>query len=217
MLSKEENALLDSLINETINPNQIVNTPYYPNTNVMMGGGQKPNLVEWQLDFKNELVDIERLLRSDIKVYDEKLGRDVWKRNPNKAFVVFNDQGVNDILREIRMFLNKNTVLSNYKDEEIRLRIRQFGHELRGLIYNNYEEYGLDNEYKINNYPIMTITILQMVESAYRRAMNGEERRDLNSFRTVNQTEGVNQPNGMYPMMPIQTQKKGIFSKLLGR
>jgi len=164
---------------------QSYSQPYSP---AMFGGQNKQNLVEWQLDFRAELEDIERLLRGDITQTDND-GNDKWVRNPDKDFVVFNDLGVNDIIREIRMFLNKNKVLSHYKFDEIKPRIRMFGHEMRSLIYNNAERYGLDNDYKINNYPMIVITIISMVEDAYRRAINGEERKGLNEARTVIQND----------------------------
>jgi len=108
------------------------------------------------------------------------------------------------------MYLNKNTILSNYNIEEIKIRTRMLGHELRALIFNNYERYGIDNDYKENNYSIMVITILAMVESAYRRALNGEASRDVNQSRIVQQTDS---PQNPYPIMqtfnmPNQNQKK---------
>lgn len=164
--------------------------PYSP---AMFAGQQKQNLVEWQLDFRTELMDIERLLRSDVLIRD-KDGNEIWIKNPNHNFVLFNELGVSDITREIRMFLNKNKVLSNYKLDEIKPRVKMLGHELRVLIYNNQEMYGMDNEYKRNNFSIVVLTLMSMIEDCYRRALNGEERRDLNQARIVNQSE---------PMMPI--------------
>lgn len=178
----------------------------------MFGSPNKQNLVEWQLDFKPELEDIEHLLRNDVIIRDSKCNEH-FERNPDKAFILFNDHGVNDIIREIRMFLNKNTVLSNYRQEQLALRIKMLGHELRALIYNNYELYGMDNDYKQNNYSIIVITVLSMVESAYRRAINGEERRDLNSARMVNQTDNPNPVYNNTYNMP-QQQKKGFIAKL---
>jgi hypothetical protein len=168
----------------------------YPYATTMFGTQQKPNLVEWQLDFKAELTDIERLLKCDIMIRDQE-GNELWITNPDSNKVVFNTTGVNDIMREIRMFLNKNKVLSNYSVDEIKPRIRMIGHELRMLIYNNYEEYGIDNTYKMNNYPIVIITLLSMIEDSYRRAINGEERKDLNQARVVNQNEPLMQQMGM--------------------
>ena len=165
-----------------------------PYSAAMFGGQVKQNLVEWQLDFKPELEDIERLLRCDIIVRD-KNNNEVWITNPDPNFILFNTIGVNDIIREIRMFLNKNKVLSNYSITEIKPRIRMLGHELRVLIYNNYEKYGMDNDYKQNNYSMVVFTIMCMVEDSYRRAINGGERRDLNSARMVTQQDSVQPAN----------------------
>lgn len=188
-----------------------INVPY---ASAMFENTPKQNLVEWQLDFKYELEDIERLLRSDVLTRDRD-GNEVWIRNSNPDNIVFNDLGVSDIIREIRMFLNKNKVLSNYALDEIKPRIKTVGHEIRMLIYNNYEMYGIDNEYKMNNYSMIVLTILSMIEDAYRRALNGEERRDLNQARVVNQTEplmGGNQMGG-YPMMGFAQPKKKSLLK----
>lgn len=185
------------------------NSMYAP---AMYGQVQKQNLVEWQLDFKAELEDIERLLRSDILVRD-KDGNEVWIRNPNKERIMFNELGVNDMIRQIRMFLNKNKVLSNYGIDEIKPRIRMIAHELRILIYNNYEAYGIDNEYKMNNYSMIVLTIMSMIEDAYRRAINGEERRGLNETRIVNQNDSL-MPQ-MYPYPNLNSNSnKGILGKL---
>lgn len=188
----------------------------YPSTinpAAMIGGAQKQNLVEWQLDFKTELRDIGRLLRCDVIVKDQR-GNESWQPNPDQKLVVFNSIGATDITREIIMFLNKNTVLSNYKADQISERVRQFGHELRMLIYNNYEMYGIDNEYKMHNYPIIVITVLAMVESAYRRALNGEERRDLNSARVVNQNDPMGQAGYPYGLQAPQKRVSGIAKVL---
>lgn len=196
--SEETEQVIEAYENEIAAQQQMMqqsnSTPY---SSTMFGGQQKQNLVEWQLDFKSELEDIERLLRCDILMRDKE-GNEVWVQNPNKEEVFLNDLGVNAALRHIRMFLNKNKVLSNYGVDEIQPRLKMFSHELRVLIYNNYEAYGMDNEYKQNNYSMIVLTISAMIEDSYRRALNGEERRDLNSARIVNQNES----NGGQQMMP---------------
>lgn len=181
-----------------------------PYANQVFSGQNKQNLVEWQLDFKAELDDIARLLRCDVILKDRD-GNDYWSPNPDKSRIIFNDIGVNDILREIRMFLNKNKVLSNYGAEEIKPRIRMIGHEIRALIYNNYEHYGMDNEYKMNNYSMVVLTILSMIEDSYRRAINGMERKDLNSARIVNQSEPIMQQMPYGSLLAQSSPKKSIF------
>lgn len=159
-----------------------VTSAYYAN---QMFGQQKQNIVEWELDFSSEFEDIIHLLRNDVYDYDKQ----EWKANPNKELVTMNDVGVNDILKHIKLFLNRNKVLSNYSLEEIEARVKMIKHELRGLIYENYEVYGMDNDYKMNNYSMNVHAIGNMIEDAYRRAMNGEAHKGLNEQRILNQTE----------------------------
>lgn len=179
----------------------------------MFGTSNKHNLVEWELDFRPELADIEHLLRCDILSRD-KDGNEIWERNPDPNMVVFNNQGVNDIMRIVRMFLNKNTVLSYYREEDIRVRVTIFAHLIRALIYNNYEAYGMDNPYKMNNYKMMTMTIVAMIESAYRRALNGEGHKGLADARVVQQSENINRESPHINVYGAPPQKKGILSRL---
>ncbi len=156
--------------------------------------GGKQNLVEWELDFKPELEDIARSLRCDVLVMDKE-GNQYWERNPNPERIFLNDLGVNDVLRKIILLVNKGKVLSNYTIEEIKERVRQIGHELRALIYNNYEAYGIDNDYKMNNYPSIVMDILDIIESAYRRALGGNTHKGLNEQRIVTQNDNLNLNN----------------------
>jgi len=162
------------------------------------GGQGKQNLVEWELDFKPELEDISHCLRCDIVVIDNE-GNQYWKQNPDKSKVFLNELGVNDVLRTIIILVNKNKVLSNYTIDEIKQRVQMIGHELRCLIYNNYEQYGIDNEYKMNNFSSTVLNVLDIVESAYRRAMSGETHKGLNEQRLVTQSESVGQQQQYLP------------------
>lgn len=185
-------------------------TPY---SNAMFSGQPKQNLVEWQLDFSKELIDIERLLRSSILKRDND-GNESWVDNPDPSKRLFNEIGVQDLLRFIFILVNKNKVLSNYNPEEIRVRVLLIKNELRTEIYNNYEIYGMDNDYKMNNYSMVVHTIGSLIEDAYRRAMNGEERKDLNQARVVQQNEPMMPQNlNFYPQ--IQQQKSRGISKIL--
>ncbi len=169
------------------------------------GQGDKQNLVEWELDFKPELDDIGRSLRCDQLVIDDR-GNQHWIRNPDPGKIFLNELGVNDVLRKIILLVNKNKVLSNYTAEEIKQRVRQIGHEIRALIYNNYEAYGIDNEYKMNNYSGIVMDILDIIEGAYRRAMKGETHKGLAEQRLVTQNDSIN--TGNQQMMPQQRPSK---------
>jgi len=166
------------------------------------GNQGKQNLVEWELDFKPELDDIARSLRCDVLKIDDQ-GNQYWIRNPNPERIFLNELGVNDVLRKIILLVNKNKVLSNYTIDEIRARVQQIGHEIRALIYNNYEAYGIDNDYKMNNYPSIVMDILDIVEGSYRRALSGETHKGLNEQRLVTQSDSIN----VRPQMQQQQNK----------
>jgi hypothetical protein len=158
------------------------------------GSQGKQNLIEWELDFKPELEDIGHSLRCDVIIIDKE-GNQYWSTNPNQERIILNEIGVNDVLRKVIILVNKNKVLSNYTIEEISKRVQMIGHEIRALIYNNYEAYGIDNEYKMNNFGSMVLDILDIVESAYRRALAGETHKGLNEQRIVSQSEPLGNSN----------------------
>lgn len=183
----------------------------YQYSSSMFGNQQKQNLVEWELDFSQELVDIERLLRCDVLLRD-KDGNVDWIPNPDSKRIFMNDLGVNDVLRKIRLLVNKNKVLSYYSIDEITIRVRTIQHELRVLIYNNYEQYGIDNEYKMNNYSSSVLAIGSIIEDAYRRALNGETHKGLADQRLVTQNEPLNNPNNINNMyFPQQQKQRSLF------
>jgi hypothetical protein len=185
-----------------------------PYSAAMFSQGNKQNLVEWQLDFSSDMGNIERSLRNDVIARDPD-GNEYWIKNPDASKILLNDLGVSDVIKKILLLINKNKVLSNYSAEQIRLRVRMISHEIRTLIYNNYEAYGMDNEYKVNNYSSLVLDLNDMIESAYLRALNGEERRDLNQARVVNQNEPMmsSQPN--INVYAGQNQRKGVVSRMM--
>lgn len=186
--------------------------PYAP---AMFSNQNKQNLVELELDFKPELEAIERLLRCDVIKRDEN-GNEYWAANEDHTKVFFNELGVQDFIRNLIIIVNKHKVLANYTIDEINDRVKQIKHEIRMLIYNNYEQYGLDNEYKMNNYSMIVLSVGSVIEDAYRRALNGETHKGLSEQRLVTQTESTSQPQQQSPVnIYMQQQKKGIISKLM--
>ena len=209
-MNKEEEALLKAYEQELTKAQQHKgNDNQY--ANLMMGNTQKQNLIEWELDFKPELEDIERLLRADILVRDKDGER--WQENPDKSKVFFNDLGVADMIRNIMILVNKNKALSNYDYSEINARVKQIKHELRVLIYNNYETYGMDNDYKMNNYSMIVLSIGSIIEDVYRRAMNGETHKGLAEQRLVSQTEPLGN-QGLYNMPQLSSSKKKWYNPM---
>jgi len=171
---------------------------------------QKQNLIEKELDFSPQLEAIERLLRCDVLEVDEN-GNQFWTTNKNIDEVFLNRKGVSDVMRFITTIINPYKVLANYNLEEINQRVRQFKHEIRMMIYNNYALYGMDSEYKWNYYPMAVLSIGSVIEDTYRRALNGEAHRGITEQRVVTQSEALNNNPYSPQNMPSQ-QKRNLFN-----
>jgi hypothetical protein len=156
------------------------------------------NLIKWQLDIKEELVRIEHLLRKHVPKIDEE--GNTYYADALEENQLFNEQGVNEIMNLLAWYLNKNIILSNFSEEDIKLRCKQFHQVLTDFIFNNYERFGLTDKHKIKHYPMVVMNITNTVESAYNRALNGGERESLRTARTVQQTEPIMNPYGTQGM-----------------
>jgi len=152
--------------------------------------GQENNLIVWQLELDNILERIEHLLRGNIIKEDGQGGINITKPEDTNL-IVLNDFGVQLIMNFISFYLNRNTILSNYKEERIYEILHDLGYELGDLVYINYEQMGMDTVEKRSRYPILVMNILHMIESSYNRALSGEERDSLRKARIVNQSESL--------------------------
>jgi len=172
----------------------------------MFSQGNPPdeNLIRWQLDIKEELRRIERLLREQIPGFD-KDGNEIWLDIPIEERT-FSEYGINKMMGILNWYLTKNLLLSNYDPKEIELRVYQIGHILNNYIYNNYEDLGLDNLSKRKNYPLVLLNLVNSIEAAYKRAMFGEERRLTKESRIVTQNEQI----GMNNRVNLPGQQRGF-------
>ena len=125
-----------------------------PMDEMMMSGGGNPdlsayaynsisnqpqdNLVVFQLELDNILDRIEHLLKGDVLVADED-GNLNYTSPKDKGLVILNAYGVQLIINLISFYLNRNTILSNYKEERIYEILYDLGNEIADLIYINYE------------------------------------------------------------------------------
>lgn len=120
--------------------------------------------------------------------------------------IVMNDYGVQMIMALLSSYLNRNTILSNYKAERIYEILFVLGDELSDMIFCNYEKMGMDTQWKKSRYTFIVMNILHMVESAYFRALEGNELESLRSARVVTQ----NQPLGQQQQPSIPQRKRGF-------
>lgn len=165
------------------------------------------NLIRWQLNIEEELERIEHLLRKHVPKYDEKTKK-VFFVPPPEEEQLFNETGINEILNLLHWYLNKNILLSNFKEEDIKMRCFQFHNYLTDFIFNNYQRFGLNTSEKIKHYPMVVMNLTNTIEASYNRALNGGERTSLRTARSVVQSEplgyGGMQMGGMYPGMNQQ-------------
>lgn len=161
------------------------------------------NLVKWQLELDNILERIEHILKGDRPTF--KNGVEIWEECKDPRRRLFNDRGVDEIMGILTMHINRNTILSNYAEEDINRTVFDLGERLNDLIFMRYDDFGLDTPEKRKNYPMIVMNIVDMVRSTYLRALNGGERESLRTARQLIQQENLS------GMMPIQT-KKSIFS-----
>lgn len=172
----------------------------------MYGGIQDSNLIVFQLELDNILERIEHLLKGDVIREDEE-GNVVYSVPEDDSLIVLNDYGVQLIMNIISFYLNRNTILSNYKIERIYEILFDLGNELADLVYINYEKMGLNTVEKRSRSPVLIMNILHITESAYNRALSGEERDSLRSARVVTQTQPLG-GGGVQPSQQVVQRKR---------
>jgi len=179
-------------------------------SNSMFSAKVNENLIQWQLELDSILERVEHMLRGDrIKFKD---GQMIWIPPVSDNEKRLNDYGVGEIMRILSMYLNRNTILSNYDEDTINWKVLDFGKEITDLFFMKYEELGLNTLEKRKLYPMIVREIVDVVHSSYLRALHGGERLSLREARQVSQQEqimpGININTGQ-PMRP-----KGILNPM---
>lgn len=151
---------------------------------------QNHNIIEYQLEFDDIISHIEHLIRGHI-VRRKEDGTEYWYEPKEDEQKLFNDYGTGIIMGVVRSYLNRNTILSNYEEDIINLKTYDIGIELTDIVYCQYEKMGLDCKEKKERYNLIIREIVDMINSAYLRAMNGGERTNIKSARMIMQQEGI--------------------------
>lgn len=98
-------------------------------------------MMEYQLDLDKELDRIYHLLSGHV-VSTDPITRNVrWEEPEDDRLKIFSDYGVKQIMNIISFYINRNTLLSNYDEETIYWKVKDFGIELHDLIFNRYEAF----------------------------------------------------------------------------
>ncbi len=175
-------------------------------TSSMYGGQQQENLIVFQLELDNIMERIEHLLKGDILREDAE-GNLTYTVPKDTTLIVLNDYGVQLIMNVISFYLNRNTILSNYKDDRIFEILYDLGFELADLVYINYEKMGLDTVEKRSRSSVLIMNILHMIESTYNRSLGGEERESLRTARVVTQSQPLG-GGGIQMQQPMMEKKR---------
>jgi len=210
-LQEQENPLLDNYNTQ----NQLVSDPRMNASNSMFNSPENPNMIIWQLELDNILERMEHILRGDKIKFDN--GHLIWvspKTDEDKKRLILNDYGVSEIMRILANYLNRNTILSNYKESDINDIVYDIGCEINDLLYMKYETMGMDTFEKRKNYPMLVKDIVNTIRNAYMRALMGGERTSLREARQVMQQDNIT-PNGMGVNINVPTgRERGILNPL---
>jgi len=173
------------------------------------------DIIKWQLELNDILERAEHVLRGDIVTFKE--GQLIWDKNPNPESNALNNFGVHLIMKVLANYINRNTILSDYTNEEINYKVYDFGREINNLVFMKYEEMGMDSEEKRKEYPMLVREVIDIVHSAYKRALMGGERRSLREMISVSQSHqtmgGVGQGVTVNAMGQQQAQR-GILNPM---
>lgn len=110
-------------------------------SNTLLGPrkSNQEDLIRWQLNLKEDMEYIYHLLKGDVIEEDEHGNIDYvpCKDNDLKPF---NEFGVQVIMNRLAFYLNRNTLLSDYDEETIKLKVFDFGNEISDLILCRYKD-----------------------------------------------------------------------------
>jgi len=184
--------------------------PRARSSNTLVASGYNDNLIQWQLELDTILERIEHMLRGDKPTWES--GSVVWKPPIDDKEKILNDFGVAEIMRVLSNYVNRNTILSNYKEEVINEKMFDLGNELADLFFLKYEAMGLNSLEKRKLYPIICRELVDVVHSSYLRALHGGERESLREARQVTQTDNA-MGNTIINTQP-QMRTRGILNPM---
>lgn len=148
------------------------------------------------VDSRGEEIDINE---SDSKIVVERIKKIEKLEESGYEYITItdedrkplNDYGVSEIMRILSMYVTKETFLSYYDEDRINEIMGDLGKEMAQFFYCNYEKMGMDTKYKESKFKLMVVNILHLIESCYRRALNGNEQEGLRTRAIVTQTGPV--------------------------
>lgn len=162
--------------------------PKMPTTSIEYDDEEKDDLIRFQLDLSTTKSDISHWLNGDIP-NGEKKGKTIWKINKNKDYRNLNEFGIREVMRILNIYLTKDVIMSNLKEEKINEICEQIGYELNDLFFTKYDQIGLFDDNRKKNYSSIIIPLLHIIYITLMRAKDGKERQSVTENKVVNQAE----------------------------
>lgn len=100
---------------------------------------QDGGMVMQQLDVSDILNNMYYLLKGSVLKRNEQTGQMEWTAPESNDMIILSDHGVNYVLGAVQWYVNKNTLLSNYEDEQILTKMEDFATTLTDNIFMDYE------------------------------------------------------------------------------
>ena len=177
------------------------------------GARASDDIARWQLELNDILEKAEHMLKGDIVVFED--GQLIWKDNPNPEKNTLNKNGVQICMKFLSLYVNRNTILADYTDEEIRYKVLDFGKRFNDLIFLKYDEMGMDTEEKRKEYASLVGAMADVVHSAYSRAKDGMERESYRKMISVSQaSNGMQGLNPNVSTMPAAPRTRGMLNPM---
>lgn len=176
---------------------------------------QDQDLIRWQLELNDILERAEHILRGDVPRFED--GHIVWKANPHPEKNALNEEGVAECMKILSLYVNRNTILSDYTNAEINFKVYDFSRALNNLIFMKDYEFGMDTDEKRKNYEMLVTELKDIVHSAYKRALDGAEKRSLREMINVSQATSTSAQLGGGVVVNNQGQpvkERGLLNPL---
>jgi len=172
----------------------------------MSGGKKDENFLHLQICTEDMLEKLEHFYRGDYQGEDEN-GDITWIKQTNQELVTFNEFGVTSLMEVITKYIDRNTILSYYDSMRIYEILADIGDDLVLFMLCNYEKIGMDTYFKKTKFRIIITTTVHIIESAYRRALNGRTLEEMNQSKVV----------GQFGNIPMQPQQMGNKPSMMSR
>lgn len=147
---------------------------------------QDENLIRWQLELNDILERAEHILKGDVPKFRE--GHIIWEASKHPERNCLNEEGVHACMKCLALYVNRNTILSDYDNKEINFKVFDFGREINNLIFMKEDIFGMDTDEKRKDYAMLVLELKDIVHSAYKRALDGAEKRSLREMINVTQS-----------------------------